>query len=321
MDTEVTGTLSETEKAYFDSRGEAEIKAEPTIVEETTQPDTVEPVDDGATDAELADVDALDETVEPEKQTGQSKVPLAALTKTRAEMKAERDKRIETEKQNAVLMDRLQRIVEAQQQPEQAKQQVAEIPDPAVDPQGAIEWATNQIKAQQEAQKQYEKQTAEQQQAQAEWQQIYTAVATDYEQAVAADPSVKAAHEYLLNSQGEELMAMGLSKEEAQAEITRIEQAHIRFAKQRGVPIGEYLVNLAKPRGWRPQAQPTPTADPNAALDKLAAAVDGSTSLSNANGGAPQVMNAEAIANMSPEQFEAWLNKNGSNKFRKLAGG
>jgi hypothetical protein len=309
MDTEVTGTLSETEKAYFDSRGET-----------TQPPDTVEPADDGATDAELADVDALDETVEPEKQTGQSKVPLAALTKTRAEMKAERDKRIETEKQNAVLMDRLQRIVEAQQQPEQAKQQV-ESPDPAVDPRGAIEWATNQIKAQQEAQKQYEKQTAEQQQAQAEWQQIYTAVATDYEQAVAADPSVKAAHEYLLDSQGEELLAIGLSKEEAQAEITRIEQAHIRNAKQRGVPIGEYLVSLAKPRGWRPQAQQTATADPNAALDKLAAAVDGSTSLSNANGGAPQVMNAEAIANMSPEQFEAWLNKNGSGKFRKLAGG
>lgn len=316
---EVSGSLTASEQAYFDSKGSTEVKDDPApAAVEAPEPET--PVIEDAETAELVDADVLDDVEAPEKPTGQSKVPLAALTKERAKAKAAETARIEAEKRAAVLEDRWNRILEQQQQVE--KPAAVEIPDPLADPQGAIEWATNQIKAQQAKEAEQAQQTEADRKAQAEWTEIYTAVNQEYTAALADTPDIKSAHEALLDSQGQEFLAMGLSKEESQQEITRIEQQHIRYAKQRGIPIGNYILSLAKARGWKPgTVQQADVVDPGKEIDKLAAAVDGSTSLSQSNGAAPVAANAQSIADMSPEQFEAWLNKNGSSKFRKLAGG
>lgn len=320
MDTEeVVGSLSADEKAYFDTRGEAEIKDTPApqVSEEPKpEPEAVE-VD---VDAELADADVSDDTEAPEKPTGQSKVPLAALTKERAKAKAEAERRIEAEKKAAILEDRWNMVLASQQQQQEQPAPVEQIPDPALDPLGALNWATQQLKDAREKQAAEAQKTEAERRADAEWQQTYRAVNDDYTASVAAEPTIKSAHEYLLNSQGEEFMAMGMSREEAQQEISRIEAQHIAFAARSGKKIGPYIMGLAKARGFKAEA-PKP-ADPAADMDKLSEAVEGSTSLSDGGGAAPAAVNSTAIANMSPEQFEAWLSKPGNQaKFKRLAGG
>jgi hypothetical protein len=319
MNTEVT-SLSADEKAYFDTRGEVEVKDTPApqVSEEPSkpEPEAVE-VD---VDAELAETDVADDTEAPEKPTGQSKVPLAALTKERAKAKAEAERRIEAEKKAAILEDRWNMVLASQQQQEQPAQ-VEEIPDPAVDPQGALNWAIQQAKDAREKQAAEAQKTEEQRRADAEWQETYRAVNEDYTASVAAEPTIKTAHEYLLNSQGEEFMAMGMSREEAQQEISRIEAQHIAFAKRTGKQIGPYIMGLAKARGFRAEAA-KPAADPASEIDRLNEAVAGSTSLSDGGGAAPAVTNAQSIADMSPEKFAEWIGKPGNAaKFKRLAGG
>jgi hypothetical protein len=90
-------------------------------------------------------------------------------------------------------------------------------------------------------------------------------------------------------------------------------------AKQRGLSSAQVIYELAQGYGYTPKAA---AADPADALDRLEKSVAGATSLSASGGARPAAgMDAAAIANMSPEQFGAWLAKNGERGFKKLAGG
>lgn len=312
-----TETLSASEQAYFDSRGATEIKE----TAPAPEPEEILADDDGAPEAEIeteAD-DAAEVEIEAEgKPTGQSKVPLAALTKTRQEAKDERNKRIEAEKRAAVLEDRWNRVLEAQQQAEQPQVVAESIPDPDADPMGALAWATKQIKDQQEQQDAAAREAQQRQREDAEWNTVYTAVNNDFVAAVETDPTINEARDALIASYGMEFMAMGLTQQEAQNEINRIEREHIRYAHAKGLKIGDYVKALAKARRWEPK----PVEAAGDKIDALNEAIEGSTSFGGTSGGAPRVLNAQSIADMKPDEFEAWLSKPGSAaKFRKLAGG
>lgn len=314
-----TETLSAEEQSYFDTRGATEFKDIPAVDEH------IEPVIEDSTAVEPVDAEIEPEDIDAEtgeKATGQSKVPLASLTKTRQEAREERNKRIEAEKRAAVLEDRWNRVLEAQQSQQEAQQpQVDEIPDPNASPMEALAWVTKQITATKEAEAARAAETQQTQRAEQEWQQVYTAVNNDYTEAVAADASINDARDALIQSHGQELLAMGVPPERIQAEITRIENEHIRYAHSQGIPIGKYVKGLAQARGWTAKAA-APPVDPGEEIDRLSAAVEGSTSLSNAGGAAPRTLDAKAIGDMKPEEFEKWLAKDGNQaKFRKLAGG
>jgi hypothetical protein len=316
MENENVGdSLSSEEQAYFESRGEAPIKTDEPEKAATPPEDTA---------VELDEPDDTEGDTQPgaEDAPAQPKtVPLAALTKTRAEAKETKAKLSETERKLAVLEGRWQQLLESQNKPAETVNAVEDqIPDPEIEPQEAIKWALNFAKEQKAEKQQAAAQTAQQQAAEREWAETYTAVNKSYSAAAEADPLINEARDYLVDSVGQEAMAMGLSREQAQAEINRVEAEHIRFAHKQGLEIGDYVKKLAKARGWTGKAKTEPQPDPKAEIEALAEGVDAATSLSTAGGGAPKTVRPQDIADMSPEQFEKWLNKN-PDAFRKLAGG
>jgi hypothetical protein len=313
-DENVGESLSNEEKAYFDSRGEAPVKAEP---DPKPEPAKAEPVVELDTDD--AEVEASTGTEDAPAQP--KTVPLAALTKTRAEAKETKSKLTEAEKKIAVLEDRWNQVLASQQPQQQAQPEAEELPDPDLHPDQALAWAMKQLRDLNEAKKQEAAKTEEQKRAEKEWSDTYTAINKSYTAASEADPLINEARDYLVDSVGNEAMAMGLTREQAQAEISRVEAEHIKFAHKQGLDIGDYVKKLAKARGWNGKAKaPVVQEDPQKQVADLAEAVDASTSLASAGGAAPKTMRAEDIANMSPEQFEKWLQKN-PKAFRNIAGG
>jgi hypothetical protein len=316
------GSLSAAEASYFESRGTADL---PDLGTETEKPATETTATVEEIDPEIVEAEAETET-DPAKPTGQSKVPLAALTKTRNEAKAEREKRVEAEKKAAVLEDRWNRALALQQDQEKKPAAVEdEIPDPELNPAEAIKWAVEQVRKANEAKQAEATKTEQQKKADQEWQQTYQAVNTAYNAAVTADPLINEARDYLIDSIGNEYLAMGGSRAEAQAEINRIEAEHIRFAHARGLEIGAYVKSLAKARGWTGKAKAAdPAKDTETAaadLAKLDEAASDAVTLSDAGGAAPKTMDANAVANMNEVDFAKWLSKNGAAKFRQMAGG
>jgi hypothetical protein len=91
-------------------------------------------------------------------------------------------------------------------------------------------------------------------------------------------------------------------------------------AAQQHISPAEYIHSMAKEWGY---AGPKPAAtDAVANLEKVEQAIDASTSLSSVGGSRPQAaLDAKAIADMSPSEFETWFAKNGAAKFKKMAGG
>lgn len=302
-----TESLSAEEKAYFDTRGESEVTADPPEASKEEAGD--EPA------VELVEAPEEQSEGSAEKEDGKRKVvvPLRALTESRGETRTEREKRVAAEQRAAILEDRWNQMFAAQQKQEQEPA----VPDQS-DPLARLNWAANTVQSIVEKQTADEKARTEQEHASREWKQTVDKVTAEYNEAVAEDAEIATAYDALRKSQGMEFLAMGLSQQEALAELQRLEADHIAYAASKGINIGRYLTSLAEARGWKRAEK---KADSGADLEKLAEAVEGSTTLSGAGGGAPKVTDAEAVANMKPDEFEAWLSKNGTAKFRKLAGG
>jgi len=313
-------TLSAEDKAYFDSRGETVTAPEP--AQSGSPAATEEEIAEVAeAEADAGEVGEAAATGEGEKPTGQSKVPLAALTKTRGELKTERAARLEAERKAAILEDRWNQILA--QREEQARTQVEEKPalDPLKDPIHAITElvSDHQQRKQQEAQR--AQQVKEQEAANTAWARTLDVARAQYSEAASADATFEPTYTALRNNiAGEYMELYGLTQAQAIAEVDNFEAQQIAYAVNRGINVGEHMRRLAKARNVTAPAkqEATPSAED---LDKLAAGVNGATSLSNAGGGRVAATTAQSVADMSPEDFAAWLSKNGADKFRKLAGG
>lgn len=320
MEKETDGGLSAEEQAYFDTRGESvpEQKAEPAPEEapaETPEP-AAEPDAEPESEPEAAE--------EPDdKPTGKSPVPLAALTKTRNELKEAKKAREDAERRAAILEDRWNMVLAAQQQPQEQKTEPPAIPDPETDPIGALKWMREQVSGITAKSAEQEKQQREGQQRQEAWNRTVATVSKAFNDAAAEDPTVNEAYQAIFASAAGEMKAMGLSDPEIKAQLTQLENQHISFIASRNLDIPAYVKGLAGARGWKPAEPPKKDEPkPEEQIDKLAKNVEESTSLSAANGAAPTTLSAQAIADMSPSDFEAWYSKpDNQKKFRRLAGG
>lgn len=315
-----TETLSAEDKAYFDTRGETITAPEPVATEEETTTEEVVETAEVEIEAEEAE-ETTTEEAEAEKPTGQSKVPLAALTKERNERKAIAARLAETERKAAILEDRWNQILqqrEQQAQPE-AKQEAPAL-DPTKDPLGVVNELLTDFQQRKQTAAEQERQTKEQA-AQAEaWNKTLNVARTQYEAAASADENFEPTYTALRANIGQEFMELyGLSEAEARAQVDNYEAQQIAYAVDRGIDVATHMRKLAKTRNITVAPKTAPPAGET--LDKLAEGVNGSTSLSAAGGGRVASTNAQSIADMSPSDFEAWLSKNGTDKFRKLAGG
>lgn len=306
-----TDSLSAEEKTYFESRGETEVKDIPPAAEtEAAEPQTE------VVDPEVADIEAVDEVKAEEgdeKPKVHKVVPLPALTKERQKSKELSQKLEEASRRAAILEDRWNQIL-SQNQTTQEQPKVAERP---TEPFELLGYLADKIEGQEKTAEQTRQQQAEENQRQqalrelAETEQAFRAANADYDDAVS----------FVAQSRDQELQVlfpMSTPEQRRQTIMAEWQQIVGNSRATRHNPA-ELIYGLAKQRGY---VKAAPQKDPAAELEKLQEAVDGSTSLSEASGGAPETMSAQSIADMSPEAFAAWYAKPGNtDKFKRLAGG
>lgn len=241
-------------------------------------------------------------------------VDLRALQEARAEAR-------EAKQRAAVLEQRWNDFLAGSGKAKEPEKPAEQVPAFDADPLAAAKWTQEQLV---ELRQQNERSTAEQrqaQQAEEAFQRDFQRVNADFVTAEQADPTIREAYNALMASQGNELLAMGYSREQAQAELRKIERQHIQFVASRNLPIGDYLKALASARGWSAQPQPAPVQQkPDMAA--LAAAQQRHRSLSDAPGGdVPAPLDAKALARMSDKQFKAWMSQRGNEaRFDEIMG-
>lgn len=256
-----------------------------------------------------------EKAAEPEKPDEQPKqVDVRALQEARAEAR-------EAKRQAAILEQRWNDFMAAQQQPAKPEPEQPTMPGPD-DPMGRLNWTAERIAAFEEQQRQTVTQQAEAQRQEQAYQQAFATVDADYRAASAADPTVAEAYNALLESQGKELLALGYTVPQAQAELARIEREHVMYVAHRGISIADHIKSLASVRGWQPKAQQAP-APQKTDIAAVAAAQQRHQSLSDAGGGeAVAPLDAKALVKMSDKEFKAWMSKKGNEaKFDEIMGG
>lgn len=301
--------LSVEDQAYFDNRGEAPAEPEP-------KPEVVDP--------DLVDEQAPDEHgEEPHKEP--KLVPLAALTKERTQARELQKKLSDIEKQNAVLADRWNMFLQAQEQEKAKAVEPAPPPNPEDDIFAYSKWQAEQLAALQGSLADKTKQEAEAKQATEREQAVWGFWDQSVKAVSAEKPDFGEAATFLSELRTKQLTALKSVHKQFSDPAAVNQQINnelrdiIIASAQSGVDPAAAIYEMAVGFGYtgkKPEAQPGET------IDKIAQAVNGAVSLSNGGGARPSAApDASAIANMSPEQFEAWLNKNGDKAFRKLAGG
>lgn len=310
MTDQATDALSAEEQAYFDTRGEAELKPAPELETAAEEAETVETVE--AEEEEVA--------VDPPK------VPLAALTKERAAAKELKAKMAEMEKRHAVLEDRWNTLLKVQEPTPVAAVADDPEPDPEKDIFAHSAWQARQIKAVTEAIKTRE-QTEQQARAAAEadsaiWS-LWKQSATSYK---AEKPDFDDAVKFLSDARLKQMQAYAVVDDRFGDEQQRVAQLNaelkqiVATAKAKGINPADAVYQIATTYGYTKAA---PAVVDTEELERVEKAIAGSTSLSSVGGQRPgAAIDAKAIADMSPGEFEAWYAKpSNQQKFKRLAGG
>lgn len=306
MTDEATDALSAEEQAYFDTRGEAEIKPvpEPEVVEEE-KPE-------------------IEEAGEEEVAVDPPKVPLAALTKERQAAKELKAKLADTDKKLAILEDRWNTLLKVQEPPK--TEVVADDPEP--DPEKDIfahsAWQARQIKAVTEAMKTRDQSEQQARAAADEDNAIWSLWKQSAASIKAERPDFDDAMNFLSEARLKQMQAYAVVDERFGDEAQRVAQLNaelkqiIKTAKAKNINPADAVYQIASTYGYAPK----PKVDTEQ-LERLEKAIDGSTSLSAVGGSRPAAaLDAKAIADMSASEFEAWYAKPGNQqKFKRLAGG
>lgn len=299
------GGLSADEKAYFESKGEAEIKQ--------PEPPTPEP-------SQASEVEGAGEGEEG-KTKDSPQVPLRALTKEREENKEYRKQLEELRTKYAVMEDRWNRILQPQPEPEAPPAP----PDPEQDIFAFAKWQGEQLKALQDkidgkdqADEQSKQQAATERAIWDFWEQDGKAFAsqqTDFGDAAT----------WLAETRDKQLQALSVAdprfatKQARDAQMNAELREIVIAAHQQRASPAQYVYDLAKAYGYT-GPKPKADADPEKAIEKLAADVAAERSLSTAAGSPSRpAPTAEDIANMSPDDFEAWFKKHGEKGFKRIA--
>lgn len=325
VDVEVgeSDTLDADAKAYFESRGEKLPTAEPAkAVEAEKEPEKVEPeANEGGKDTQPG---------EERNPNGLDARGLAAVRAEREEKKAIRAEKEEMAKKLAVLEDRWNLMLNAQQQQQQPQ---PEQPDPEPDPNVDI-FAHNAWMARQQqrlnAQLAEMQKQAQQQAEAAQAQRAEAEIWNDWRQSAAAEkaanPEFEGALKFMSERRVRELAAYGEYNPQFRTQQGILNQINAELkgvildARRNGISPAKAIFQLAKSWGYAPA--PKPTEDPARAVEALARNVDAETSMSGTGGSRPNSgPTAKDIADMSPDEFEAWFAKHGESGFKRIARG
>lgn len=333
MSTETTSALGETlspaEQAYFSSKG-----ADTTAFE---MPDTSDPApvtQDAGPDPQPAapdeQVDAgevyIDEHGKARSVVSGKFVPHGAFHKererrkaTEAELQTYREKMARADERLSVLNEIIStgESPVAQQQAKPAEE--AAPPDPEVDIFGYVKWQAEKIK-QLETEHQTQARQRENARLATEVQSFYRNDAMAF---VKETPDFADAYQYVAQSYAQELRAKGLNDQQIQAQLMAEESAIAYQSMVQKQSPSKVIYEMAKARGWTPKGAAPSNGQP-AAQQKIAniqQAQKVTATLSGAGSSGGEGLTAEALANMSEEEFAAVSAKLGKNKMRQLLGG
>lgn len=253
----------------------------------------------------------------PERPEGY--VPKQALDEARnsyrEELRREREARESSERRAQQILDRF--YADNGMAPED--------PDvysgPADDPLAKLQWLEERETRRIQAERQQRQQQEQQTQQQAAFNEVVNRVRGEYQAAAKANPEVEGAYMALFDSFERELKAMGYRPDQITEGLRRIESEHIVWASQMGVPIGDYLINLAQARGWQPgQSKPAgsegngsangqaPARDPDTGkfvqeTQRIAESQERNASLSQAPGAPVKRQTWKEVAQMPEEEM------------------
>jgi hypothetical protein len=261
--------------------------------------------------AALAEQNAQTGEPAPSAQPGQpaaeqKMVPLQALHEAR-------QRASQAAAQAQLLSTRMNAILAKQQQAPQQPQ----MPDLVQDPAAYIQALEQRLSA-----------FEQQRQEETQYRELDNAINQDEELFAMNVPDYQQASDHYVQSRARELLALH-TPEEAQQIMLREARMLATQSWERGISLGQMVYSLAQARGYtpgntaadptrapipprpqaqQPQAQPQqPNGRPNAAA-VVASVTNGqqvSRSLSGGGSGGTAELNAEAVLNMSDEEFEA----------------
>ncbi len=335
MNTETTsalgGDLSPAEQAYFSSKGADTAGLE---TSEAQAPITQEAGPDPLSEAQPAanddQVDAgevyIDENGKARSVVSGKFVPHGAFHKererrkaTEAELQTYREKMARADERLSVLNEIIS-TGESNPQPQQAQTaEDAPPPDPEVDIFAYVKWQAEQIKK-----LEGEHKTQAQQRENA---RLATEVQTYYRNDALAfvkeTPDFADAYQYVAQSYANEMRARGLNDQQIQQQLMAEESAIAYQSMLRKTSPARTIYEMAKARGWSAKG-PQPSNVQPAAQQKIATiqkAQNVTATLSGAGTSGGEGLTAEALANMSEEEFAAVSARIGKNKMRQLLGG
>jgi len=298
------GEFTPEEKAYFDNRGD--------VPEKPVETPAAEAVPEAEVDAGEGGED---------KPKGSPQVPLRALTKEREGNKEYRKQLDELRTKYAVMEDRWNRILQPQPEPEPTPQP----PDPEQDIFAYSKWQAEQLealKAKIEGKEQQETQTIQQREAE---RAVWDYWEKDGKAFAAQTPDFGDAATWLAETRDKQLQALSVAdprfadKRARDAQMNAELKDIIVAAGQQGASPAQYVYEIAKAWGYA-GPKPKADADPVKEIEKLAANVEAERTLSSAAGSPSRpAPTAEDIANMSPDDFEAWFKKHGEKGFKRIA--
>lgn len=321
--------LSAEETAFFESRGEkSEGLAPETLEKKEPEKQPAKEADAKPGEDVKVEVDETEETVEVENK-GRF-VRHGAFHKERVMRKQEQEARRAAETKLAEQQqlfaradERLRLLNEALAPRQEATQQTAP-PDPEQDIFGYVKWQANQI----EQLKGGLNQTQQQAEVSKAEQYVVQTYQSDAVRFVKQQPDFGDAYAFLLQGRDAELKAFGMADPNERAQVIADEERSlvVRALNDRASPA-ERVYALAKARGFAPKpveaAKPGETAKPAAAeqIETIARGQAASKTLSSAGGSPSETLTAEALANMSEEEFAAYLAKTPRSQQRAMMGG
>lgn len=311
--------LSDAEQAYFQTGGEAEVEikdegaAASEAEVETQQAETTEEV--------------AEQVETPRDEKGKF-VPHGALHQERERRKAVESELEGLKQFKAVMEDRWNTLLKAQQPQQEAKNDDTP-PDPNEDVFAALKWTQDKLVQSQKAeQERQQAEQARQQETQAE-QQIWNAWETDARSYVQENADFPNAAQWLSQFRDTQLQALGkvdtrfsdpkARNAQIEAELKQI----VIAAKQQNMSSAQFIYELAQGYGYKPAEQPAQKhTELPGNLAKVAEAQNAARTIAaNPGKGGNDPLSPEAIASMSDREFSAWMESpENARRFERMMG-
>ena len=317
-------SLSPAEQEYFKSGGEktealAPKEAEPDKKEEAKPAEAAKPAE-SQDEPEPGELDADGKPKNPGRWVNHG-----AFHAERERRKAAEGKINELSEKFARADERMRLLSEAMSRPQQEQQQEQQPPDPEVDIFGAHKWAVGEINRLKAQVGETAKQTQEQQAAQNAERELHSAYLADAREFSGKTADFPTAYQHLLVARDRQLTKIGYSAQERQSLIHDEEKGLVQRAIKLGRSPAEMLYELSQELGYKKaepvQEQPVVNGKAAEQIDKIKQGQEASKSLSSAGGSPTDVLTAEALANMSEDEFAAWMAKTPKHQQRAMMGG